>query len=806
VWHRLLHPYSLLLLLSVSICAVQVYLGLSFFKSPVVHPGPVSSPLVTQSDPAEFPCSLPKDAISAAKRAKTEECRNQIIDLSCKIENGYFYPQTLPRYCTATRDAELAGRRIGCFKDEFSARILQGYLFKDKVLNSPTTCVSKCAELGFSYAGLQFGLECFCGNKSPKPDQKLTDVKCNKPCPGAEDTMCGGYLTMDVFHTGLTPLVPAKLGSINPSAPPVKVVFLLTVNGRALRQILRLIHRLDGPGSFFYIHVDARQDYLHRELSNLARGRTNVRMAKTRFSTIWGGASLLSMLLSCMQELLEIVEWDWDFVLNLSESDYIVKTRESLFTFLSSNRGSNFVKSHGREAASFIKKQGLDKTFFQCEHRMWRLGPRNLPMGIQMDGGSDWICLNREFSTYVVESRDGLMTGLRQFFNYTLLPAESFFHTVLQNSGFCTTYINNNLHLTNWKRKQGCKCQYKAVVDWCGCSPNDFLSDDWTKLEQTESRQLYFARKFEPIIHADILDRLDDKLGLSHIRGLGERGHYWQNLFDHRDSYPVQATVFYDLVNTLASVFVKSMSGDMVLDKVLEVTVYRVEDMLDSFLVLIMVNHPTTNQMSRLELRVVLVDHAVPPPLASPATRLLAVDVGTDFDPKELIFRNFLKLNGQNSDVGLRLHCATGQKEVVELRWLDPSGRVAGSNQLVLPASTESSVEHYSLNSSLPLRPGTWTITRRSQGGEETGEPVTRFLVLPDPDTEVQEDGHEDVLQLQEGLDSRTLWLQRQVAAFYTVVDSCTLDQHITELKRCEETSWSSRRFDVADLANINLD
>ena len=54
-----------------------------------------------------------------------------------------------------------------------------------------------------------------------------------------------------------------------------------------------------------------------------------------------------------------------------------------------------------------------------------------------MDGGSDWICLNREFSTYVVESGDGLMTGLRQFFNYTLLPAESFFHTVLQ----VTTHI-----------------------------------------------------------------------------------------------------------------------------------------------------------------------------------------------------------------------------------------------------------------------------------------------------------------------------------------------------------------------------
>ena len=37
---------------------------------------------------------------------------------------------------------------------------------------------------------------------------------------------------------------------------------------------------------------------------------------------------------------------------------------------------------------------------------------------------------------------------------------------VLRNSEYCQTYIDNNLHLTNWKRKQGCKCQYKAIVDW----------------------------------------------------------------------------------------------------------------------------------------------------------------------------------------------------------------------------------------------------------------------------------------------------------------------------------------------------
>ena len=53
--------------------------------------------------------------------------------------------------------------------------------------------------------------------------------------------------------------------------------------------------------------------------------------------------------------------------------------------------------------------------------------------------------------------RDELVRGLRTVFGHTLLPAESFFHTVLRNSEHCQSYIDNNLHLTNWKRKQGCK-------------------------------------------------------------------------------------------------------------------------------------------------------------------------------------------------------------------------------------------------------------------------------------------------------------------------------------------------------------
>lgn len=55
---------------------------------------------------------------------------------------------------------------------------------------------------------------------------------------------------------------------------------------------------------------------------------------------------------------------------------------------------------------------------------MWRLGDRRIPEGIAVDGGSDWFLLNRKFVEYVTFSTDDLVTKMKQFYSYTLLPAE----------------------------------------------------------------------------------------------------------------------------------------------------------------------------------------------------------------------------------------------------------------------------------------------------------------------------------------------------------------------------------------------
>jgi hypothetical protein len=59
-------------------------------------------------------------------------------------------------------------------------------------------------------------------------------------------------------------------------------------------------------------------------------------------------------------------------IVHLSESDYPVKPVQRLSEFLSAHRDKNFVKSHGRDAQVFVRKQGLDRTFHECDLHMYR--------------------------------------------------------------------------------------------------------------------------------------------------------------------------------------------------------------------------------------------------------------------------------------------------------------------------------------------------------------------------------------------------------------------------------------------------
>uniref|UniRef100_A0A6A7G8G9 protein xylosyltransferase n=2 Tax=Hirondellea gigas TaxID=1518452 RepID=A0A6A7G8G9_9CRUS len=495
-----------------------------------------SPPQQQQQQDVSASCSeLNKEASSAADRASSLHCKQLIANISCQIESGTLYPDRLVSYCPSNGQGR--GRYLGCYSDRRHDRLLRGHVSQQKQ-NTPLICTDHCYTRGYVHAGLQYGRECFCGNEDVASQHLTSDTACDMSCPGDLRYSCGGYLALSLYQTGLAKHVspPVLTNATGHSNVNVSIAYILTLNGRATRQMFRLFRALYHTHHCFYIHVDKRSSHMHRAALRLAEGYSNVFVTRQRHATIWGGSTLLTVLLQAMEELINKPHCHWDFVVNLSESDYPIKSNQALEEFLWRNKGRNFLKSHGQDTNRFLKKQGLDRTFLQCEEHMWRLGERKLPSGVRIDGGSDWVCLSNAFVRYVISSNDQLISGLRKVYEYTLLPAESFFHTVLRNSAFCPSFTDNNLHLTNWKRKLGCRCQYKNIVDWCGCSPNDFTPKDWNKLYATRSRNLFFGRKFEAVVSLAVINKLDAWLYHPYRDDTPSLHSYWENRYHHLDT------------------------------------------------------------------------------------------------------------------------------------------------------------------------------------------------------------------------------------------------------------------------------
>ncbi|KAM9844267.1 xylosyltransferase 2 [Aulostomus maculatus] len=514
---------------------------------------------------------------------------------------------------------------------------------------------------------------------------------------------------------------------------PVRVAFVLMVHGRAVRQLKRLIKAIYHRDHYYYIHVDKRSGYMHREVLQIAQLFPNIRATPWRMVTIWGGASLLKAYLRSMQDLLSMLDWKWDFFINLSATDFPTRTNDELVAFLSQHRDKNFLKSHGRENTRFIKKQGLDRLFHECDNHMWRLGERSIPDGLEVSGGSDWFALTRRFVEYVITSQDDLVSGLKQFYSYALLPAESFFHTVLGNSHMCDSLVDNNLRVTNWNRKLGCKCQYKHIVDWCGCSPNDFKPQDLIRIQQL-TRPTFFARKFESTVNQEAIDILDTHLYGQYAPGTAAIKAYWESLYEQVDGVNSFSDVALTAHTTFFRLGLKSLKTESNaetcrLDPVgfpLSVHLYFYDDRFQGYLVRQEVQAERSKVRETVEVWAVPQVSLVLETNLKEFERLKNLEIGTEWDPKERIFRNFGGIIGPLDEPLAVQKWARGPNLTATIVWIDPALVVAASYDITVEVDAE--YTHYKPPLQRPLRPGTWTVRVLKQW-ERIAE--VRFLVMP---------------------------------------------------------------------------
>ncbi|XP_057673202.1 xylosyltransferase 2 [Corythoichthys intestinalis] len=512
---------------------------------------------------------------------------------------------------------------------------------------------------------------------------------------------------------------------------PVRIAFVIMVHGRAVRQVKRILKAIYHSDHFYYIHVDQRSDYMHREVLKIAEQYPNVRVTPWRMVTIWGGVGLLKAYLRVMEDFVAMPDVKWDFFINLSGTDFPTRTIGELVDFLGPYKGKNFLKAHGREVSRFINRQGIDRLFYECDNHMWRVGVRNIPEGIEISGGSDWFALSHQFVDYIATSEDDLVSGLKLFYSYTLLPAESFFHTLLLNSHLCHTFIDNNLRATNWIRKLGCKCQYRHIVDWCGCSPNDYKPRELMRIHQM-SRPTFFARKFESLVNQEAMEIMDTHLYGQYAPGTVAVKAYWENKYEQLDGLHSLTDVALTAYTSLIRLGLKNLATSQQtcwfepIGYPSSVYLYFYDDHFKGYLIQQEVQTGGSKEKESIQIwaapQVKLKIERYLPEFE----RLRNVQVSTEWDPKERILRNFGGIIGPFDEPYSVQHWGRGTNMTVTMVWIDPALVVAASYDVKVDTEAEFTLHKPPLKR--PLRPGIWSLRVLKQW-EQMAE--FQFLVIP---------------------------------------------------------------------------
>ncbi|WVQ94806.1 hypothetical protein IAU59_001889 [Kwoniella sp. CBS 9459] len=107
--------------------------------------------------------------------------------------------------------------KLGCLAEPSGSRALKAASTTDQTM-TPEKCISFCSSKGYSLAGVEWSVECYCGNETTGTSLSKIDnnLSCSMACNGLEYSQgyCGGSSRLTIYQKG------AKVVSSSSSAKP----------------------------------------------------------------------------------------------------------------------------------------------------------------------------------------------------------------------------------------------------------------------------------------------------------------------------------------------------------------------------------------------------------------------------------------------------------------------------------------------------------------------------------------------------------------------------------------------------------
>lgn len=297
----------------------------------------------------------------------------------------------------------------------------------------------------------------------------------------------------------------------------MEIIYIILAH-KSPKLLSRLINRLNDINITFVIHIDKNVEISHFQ-NELTKCSANIYYAE-RVACAWGHISLVNATLNSINLIIE-KKIKFDYTILLSGQDYPIKTNEFIKDFFSrslekcymevfneeqcikdwqklifNNRIVNYFLYENKEWLQ-IEKSTLNWETINTMNNLKNMNfPRKFPLNYKPWAGSQWWSLPKYAIEYIYDfSRQNI--DFLDFFNYTYIPDEVFFQTIIMNNNLIRcNIINDQLKYVIWNK-----------------NPKPFVFDESNfndlKIICKENNLFLFARKFDLPKSELVLDELD---------------------------------------------------------------------------------------------------------------------------------------------------------------------------------------------------------------------------------------------------------------------------------------------------------
>jgi len=269
-------------------------------------------------------------------------------------------------------------------------------------------------------------------------------------------------------------------------------------------QLERLIRKLDHFQFDIYIHLDKK---INAQAFDYMADFNRVFFIENRVICNWGGFSFVRAISNSVREILSKDE-NYEYINLISAQDYPIKTNDYIYNYIEKHRGLSFI-SYDKSSNSDWWNHAVTRyelyhfTDINIKGRYLLQGllnrympKRRFPVDWVLYGSavSSWWTITTDCARYIVNYLDN-NSKLMNFMKFTWAADEFLYTSIIMNSPFRESTVNNNLRYIEWEEGKP--------------NPRIFKVNN---LESLKTSEQLFARKFDTDIDINVLDELDKYL------------------------------------------------------------------------------------------------------------------------------------------------------------------------------------------------------------------------------------------------------------------------------------------------------